>query len=302
MGADCGQNPHRSTFLWVSVVFVGFNPVFVDDPLIRPFSAQDQMTTTGQKTNHREQEILAELRLAGGSCRVGYLAERLGVSDETVRRNIKALQAKTQVRKVHGGVLLNEDMTLTEQPFQTRLRHNADAKRRIAAKFATMISDGDSLFLDIGSTTAYAAQALRKRRRLYIVTNSLAVANTLAMINDNRVFFTGGELRTHDGGAFGQDAIRFIQRFNVQFAVFSAGAINAENGFMLHDIGEADLSRQAAARAQTRIVLADSEKFMLRAPITVADPSGFDILITEAQPPGGVAEMLSQHDIALVVT
>lgn len=259
------------------------------------------MSGTTVRSNHREQEILREIRLSGGSCRVGYLAERLGVSDETVRRNIKALQGKLLVRKVHGGVLLSEDLTLTEQPFQARMRRNASAKRQIAAKLSRIVKDGDSLFLDIGSTTAYAAQALTGHRNLYVLTNSLAVANTLATINDNRVFFAGGELRPHDGGSFGQDAISFIRRFNVQYAVFSVGAINGEIGFMLHDIQEADLSREAALRSQTRIVLADSEKFDRRAPIAMANQSDLDILITEARPTRAIEGMLERSVISLVL-
>jgi len=259
------------------------------------------MQLNAPRSNHREQEILKELRLAGGSCRVGFLAQRLGVSDETVRRNIKALQAKSQVRKVHGGVLLAEDITLIEQPFQARMNKNAAAKRQLAAKLAEMIEDGDSLFLDIGSTTAYAAQALRNHRDLYVVTNSLTVASTLASRNNNRVFFAGGELREHDGGAFGQDAIAFIRRFNVQYAVFSAGAINGEVGFMLHDIQEADVLQEAAKRAQTRIVLADSAKFGHRAPIAIADQASFDILITELPPSNAISTMLEHSEISLVM-
>lgn len=257
------------------------------------------MTPSPLRSTQREQEILNELRLAGGSARVGYLAQRLGVSDETVRRNIKALQARSQVRKVHGGVLLSEDLTLTEQPLQARMRRNAAPKKQVARALASMINNGDSLFLDIGSTTAYAAQALAGHRDLYVVTNSLAVANTLANVNNNRVFFAGGELRRHDGGSFGDDAIRFVRRFNVQYAVFSAGAINAEIGFMLHDMAEADLSRAIAA--QTRIVLADSEKFGRRAPIAVSDQDGIDILITDKAPPDPVRDMLERHDISLTL-
>jgi DeoR family transcriptional regulator, glycerol-3-phosphate regulon repressor len=259
------------------------------------------MTPSPLRSNQREQEILNELRLAGGSARVGYLAERLGVSDETVRRNIKSLQARSQVRKVHGGVLLSEDLTLTEQPLQARMRRNADPKRQLARKLAGMIEDGDSLFLDIGSTTAYAAQALAGHRNLYVVTNSLAVANTLASVNNNRVFFAGGELRRHDGGSFGDDAISFVRRFNLQYAVFSTGAINAEIGFMLHDMAEADLSRAIAARAQTCIILADSEKFGRRAPIAISDQAGIDILITDKAPPEAVQNMLERHEISLVL-
>lgn len=259
------------------------------------------MQGISQKSNHREQEILRELRLSGGSCRVGYLAQRLGVSDETVRRNIKALQDKSQVRKVHGGVLLTDGLTLTEQPFQDRLNARSTAKRQIARKLADMISNGDSLFLDIGSTTAYAAQALQDHRDLYVVTNSLAVANTLTARNNNRVFFAGGELRRHDGGSFGQDAIDFIRRFTVQFAVLSAGAVNGDVGFMLHDIQEADLSRQATAGAQTRIMLTDSAKFDRRAPIALTHQGDFDMLITDAAPPPDINDMLARHGISLIL-
>lgn len=259
------------------------------------------MSLNPTQPNHREQEILDEIRLAGGACRVGYLAERLGVSHETVRRNIKALQARTLVRKVHGGVLLSAGMSLSEQPFQTRMRENAEAKRKIAAKLAELISDGDSLFLDIGTTTAYAAQALRRKKRLYVVTNSLSVASTLATINSNRVFFPGGELRAHDGGAFGAKSVDFICRFNVQYAVLSAGALNAETGFMLHDLGEAELSHAAAERAQTRMILADSTKFGQRAPVTLANQDALNILISDASPPPGIAKMLARREIAVIL-
>lgn len=259
------------------------------------------MSVVAVHSNHREQEILKELRLAGGSCRIGYLAERLGVSDETIRRNIKVLQANAKVRKVHGGVLLAEDLILTEQPLQARLDTNTTAKRQLAAKLATMISDGDSLFMDIGSTTAYAAQALLNHRNLYVVTNSLAVASTLATRNNNRVFLAGGELRPHDGGAFGQDAIAFVRRFNLQYAVLSVGAVNAEAGFMLHDIQEADLSHHASQIAQTRIILADSEKFDRRAPISMTNQTAVDMLITDTPPSPGIVAMLAQNDITLVL-
>ena len=120
------------------------------------------------------------------------------------------------------------------------------------------------------------------------------------MVNGNRVFFCGGELRSHDGGAFGQQAVDFVSRFNVQYAVLSAGAINADTGFMLHDLNEADLTRAAAARARTRIVLADAAKFDQRAPITMAGQNDIDMLITEAGVPQAIANMLERREIALV--
>lgn len=252
-------------------------------------------------SNHREQEILRELRLAGGSGRVGFLAERLGVSGETIRRNIKALAARSLVRKTHGGVVLTENLTVTEPTFSSRMDKNAAIKQRLAQRVAEMISDGDSLFLDVGSTTVYVAQALRNHQRLYIVTNSLAVAHLLATRNGNRVFLAGGELRPDDGGSFGLDAINFVRRFTVKYAVLSVGAIDADLGFMLHDIQEADLSTQAAARAQTSILLADSGKFGQRAPVALANPGQFDLLVTDQPPPAKIAAMLKRYNIQTVL-
>ena len=257
------------------------------------------MPRTQVRGNHREREILDEVRLAGGAARIQFLAERLGVSEETIRRNVKALEFGGQIRKVHGGVYLLENQN--EQPFRQRMDENADAKRRIAAEVADIIKDGDALFLDIGSTTAYIAQALQRHADLFVVTNSVAVAHTLAARNGNRVFMASGELRAHDGGAFGIEAVEFVRRFSVRYAVLSVGAIHADAGFMLHDMQEAEFSRAVMGRAQTRIVAADSEKFGRNAPIVLAEPATVDMLVTEAPPPPPIADLLAQNDVDIVL-
>lgn len=250
-------------------------------------------------TNQREQEILREIRLAGGSCRIGFLARQLDVSDETVRRNIKSLEMSGLVKKVHGGVSLAGLVSVVEQPFQRRMDRNAETKKALAAQVASMIENGDSLFMDIGSTTAYVAQALQNHHDLYVVTNSIAVAHLLTARNNNRVFLAGGELRAHDGGAFGKDALNFIKRFNLQYAIVSVAAINARSGFMLHDIEEADISDAAIARAQVSIVVADSSKFGIRVPITMQSAEKIDVLVTDAPPDARISEMLERNEISV---
>ncbi|WP_299079085.1 DeoR/GlpR family DNA-binding transcription regulator [uncultured Ruegeria sp.] len=257
------------------------------------------MTRPRKTTNQREEEILRELQRAGGSCRVSYLANRLDVSNETIRRNIRTLEDAQAVRKVHGGVHLVE--SVTEQPFQSRMDTHAQEKARLAASVVEMISDGDSVFLDIGSTTAYVATALKVRSNLLIVTNSVFVAYTLSSHNNNRVFLAGGELRQHDGGAFGAEAIELVQKLNVQFAILSIGAISAEMGFMLHDLQEANLTKIAAKNAQIRIAVADGEKFNKRAPIALDNSVQLDVLVTDQDPPAEIATMLRDRDIDLVV-
>ncbi|MHA1189110.1 MAG: DeoR/GlpR family DNA-binding transcription regulator [Alphaproteobacteria bacterium] len=279
-------------------------PVIADaSPTANSSSRLQTRSQTGSRASSRgtfrAQEILHEVKIAGGAARIQFLAGRLGVSEETIRRNVKSLEADGKLRKVHGGVHLDENQI--EQPFRQRMDDNPGAKRRIAAKVAEMIRDGDSLFLDIGSTTAFIALALRRHRDLFVVTNSVGVANNLAARNNNRVFMAGGELRGHDAGAFGVEAVSFVRRFSVRYAVLSVGAIDAKDGFMLHNMQEAELTRAILDQAQIRVVAADSAKFARRAPIVVAEPALFDVLVTEAAPPPDVAQMLASHDVDVVL-
>lgn len=236
--------------------------------------------------NHRQQEILNVLQKAGGSARIHSIAQTLDVSEETVRRNIKLLATAGTVEKLHGGVRITG--SAEETTFQQRLQENPEPKQRIAHKVAQMIPNGSSLFLDIGSTTAFIADALRDHQKLLVVTNSIAVAYKLATRNNNRVFMAGGELRSHDGGAFGTDAMNFTDNFHTDFAVLSAAGINAINGFMLFDLEEAKFSRLIMAKSATRIIAADASKFNRQAPVTIGKPALVDYLVCEALPPDDI--------------
>jgi len=242
--------------------------------------------------NQRERLILEQLKETG-TARVEALAAQLGVTDETIRRNLKRLQAQGLVTRVHGGVVLKD--WGPEASFAQRMVHNPAAKRRIGEGVARMLPDGASLFLDVGSTTAYVAQALRARRDLLVVTNSLAVAQALTGVNGNQVFMAGGELRSHDGGAFGAGALAFVQQFRVSFAVLSVAAIAAPAGFLLQDLREAEFSRAIIDRAEETIVAADSSKFGRSAPIAIGAPDRFTHLVTDAAPDPLLATFLAEN-------
>lgn len=220
--------------------------------------------------------------------RIGALARVLAVTEETVRRNVRRLADGGVVERMHGGVRLVDADAGVEPDFHARFRENPQAKRRIAAAVAAMLPDEATLFLDIGSTTAHIADALRDHRRLVVVTNSVYVAYRLATRNDNRVFMAGGELRAHDGGAFGSDAMAFAANFNTDFAVLSSAGITA-NGFHLFDLEEARFSRLIMSQAATCIVAADSSKFGREAPVAIGQPERVDFLVCDSAPPPEIA-------------
>ena len=256
------------------------------------------MQTTTEQSTHRESEILDVLRRQGYS-RTHDLARRLDVSEETIRRTVKRLAERGLVTRMHGGVELREKGA--EAPFNHRMQDNVIAKEAIAHETAAMIRDGESLFLDIGSTAAYVALALRHKRNLFIVTNALAVVNALVGRNDNRVFFAGGELRVSDGSALGDEALRYIQRFNFDRAILTATGISAEAGFTLFDPAEATIASEVALSARQRVVVADASKFGQIGPISGVPAERVDMLVTDAAPPKDIARFLGQHDVGVVV-
>lgn len=245
-----------------------------------------------------ESAILALLQETG-TARVDDMARRLGVAGETVRRALKRLEAAGRVARLHGAAQLRD--WGPEPTFAQRMQVNPGAKRRIARAVARMLPDGASVFLDVGSTTAHVAQALRMRREMMIVTNSLPVAQALSGVNGHRVFLAGGELRAHDGGAFGAEALEFLRQFRVGHAVLSVAAVSAEAEFLLQDLREAEFSRAMIARADEVIVAADASKFGHGAPIVVAPPGAVHHLVTDAPPDAPLAAALAAAGTRLTI-
>lgn len=248
--------------------------------------------------SRRHQAILKTVSLSG-SARVGDLVEQLGVSGETVRRDLRQLVEAGSLARFHGGVQLPD---LLEEPvFQQRLARNADAKRAIARAAATLVKDGDSLIIDTGTTAAYVARALRDHRNLLVVTSSVDVARCLAMRNGNRVFFAGSELRGEDGASVDSTALQAFERFWVAKAFLSVGAVDGQLGPMEYNLPEADLSRVLVQQARTRILVVDHSKFGHRAPIQDVGFTDVDILVTDRPPPPEFDAVLREHDVEVRV-
>lgn len=235
---------------------------------------------------------------ARGALSPGALATELGVSAETVRRDVRVLVEAGAAVRAHGAVGLAGQ--IGEAPFERRMRDNAGAKRAIARAMADRIADGAALMLDTGTTTSFLARELLGHRRLTVVTNSSDIARTLATVNGNRVFMAGGELRGDSGAALGASALAFIGGFAVQHAVISAGAVD-EAGVMDFDLQEAEFARAVLGCGEQAWVVTDATKFARRGLVRVAGWDGIAALVTDAPPPGPVAEALAQAGVSVVL-
>ncbi len=231
--------------------------------------------------------------------RIGALAEEMRVSLETIRRDVRPLVEGGELVKSHGAVSLS--VSLSEAPFERRLREMAMEKRRISRHVADLIDDGDSVMMDTGTTTSILARELLTKAGLTIVTNSSDVARTLATVNGNRVYMAGGELHGDNGAAFGRSAIEFVAGFKVRFAIISIGAIDPEGGLMDHQLAEAEFARTVLSCGSQRLVITDHSKFNRSALVRVADLGDIDLLVTDRIPPEQLMERLREAGTRLEV-
>lgn len=231
---------------------------------------------------HTRQEMI--LRAIGAkTCSIADLARTLDVSHETIRRDLRALEATGKVHKLHGAVRLPDNAF--ETPFDERLHEQNDAKVRIAAATAQLIPEQSSLFIDSGTTSLHVARALRGHAQLSVVTNALDVARELSSINDNRVFLMGGEIDPDYRAVFDPGALTFAGRFLPDFAVLSMGAVDVEFGMMDFHLGESTIKQFFIPNARHVLVVADSTKFTRRGLIRTCGFSDVKTIVTEAPLP-----------------
>jgi DeoR family transcriptional regulator, glycerol-3-phosphate regulon repressor len=245
----------------------------------------------------RHGDILKLLEI-DGSMAVSDLAERLGVSLETIRRDIKPLAESGAVLRMHGGVALPS--ALGEAPFEKRMREMSAAKKKIAECVARTITDGESLMLDTGTTTSFLARELLGHRRLTVITNSSDIARVLASVNGNRVYMAGGEIRPDSGAVFGLSAIDFIIRFSVDHAIISAGSVDP-SGILDYALDEAEFARTVLSRGRRKLVVTDSSKFTRSGLIHVCGFGDLSEIVTEAAPPADIASAIRAAEARLTV-
>lgn len=230
------------------------------------------------KRRDRRQEILDLLR-QGEAMGIHGLASILAVSDETVRRELRLLEADGLIERIHGGARLAK--SVEEGPFEARLHRNAAAKQRIAATVAQVVEDGESLYLDASSTAFHIAQALKGKRDLTVVTNALGVAAELGGRNGNRLYLAGGELDDRYRAFFDATARAYLAQFRPGMAIVSTESVDPDAGFTDYHIGEGEVCRQMIGQSRRVTIAVDASKFDRASVVAVASFAEVDRIVTD---------------------
>ncbi len=249
--------------------------------------------------NPRQAGVLATVNELG-SVTVEALAERFGVTLQTVRRDVKLLSGAGLLARFHGGVRLPASTT-ENIAYRARQALNEDAKRRIARAVAQAIPDGCSLILNIGTTTEAIARELLRHRGLRVITNNLNVAAILSDHPDCELIVAGGLVRQRDRAIIGEATVEFIGQFRVDIGVIGISGIEADGTLRDFDYREVKVA-QAIIRASRQVWLAaDHSKFNRPAMVEVGRLDQIDTLFTDSPPPAAFGALLADAGVACTV-
>jgi DeoR/GlpR family transcriptional regulator of sugar metabolism len=246
----------------------------------------------------RRERILRDLKLHA-AIRVSHLAKSLGVTTETIRRDLDALGASGILNRTYGGAALPPGQR--EPAVHERERIQVDERSRIGAHAAGLIAPGSILMVDAGSTTLHFARHLASQAKgLTAITNCVGIATTLGVNPSIRVVLCPGDYIEQEGGAFGTHTADFIRRFNADCAVIGASGIGPQG--VTEARSEAVGVKQAMlAMARRRILLVDSGKFDKSHLERVGPLDVLTDIVTERAPRGPLGQAIRGAGVKLHV-
>ncbi|HEY7938143.1 MAG TPA: DeoR/GlpR family DNA-binding transcription regulator [Candidatus Limnocylindrales bacterium] len=223
-------------------------------------------------------QVIADFIRERGSVRSRDLVRALGVTDETIRRDLARLAEQGLVRRAHGGALAVRPSDETDTAF--RLREHAVEKAAIGRRAAELVADGSSIILDSGTTTLGLARALRGKENLTVVTT--AVTNALELVGNPTmsVIMTGGMIRPTTFGASGQLAAATLRGLHVDQTFLAIHSVSVAGGLTYPLFEEVDAKRAMIEAAAEVILLADHSKFGRQALVRVAPITAVQRIIT----------------------
>jgi DeoR family glycerol-3-phosphate regulon repressor len=226
----------------------------------------------------RQPQIL-DIARSEGRVMVEDLAARLGVTVQTIRKDLGDLAEAGMLERVHGGAVLPSGTT--NIAYEQRRLLQGEAKAAIARACAAAIPHDASVFLNIGTTTEAVARELVRHQSLLVVTNNMNVANILMANPDCEIVLAGGRVRRSDGALIGSLTASVIEQFKVDFAVIGCSAMDTDGDLLDFDLQEVGVSQTILRHARASMLVADASKFTRTAPVRIASLQSISTFFTD---------------------
>jgi len=249
-------------------------------------------------TSQRKQLILEKLE-AEGQVQSKALSVLFSVSEDTIRRDLRELAAEGRLQRVHGGALPSSSATV---PFAERKSVKMDAKKNVARKGAQLISAGQVVIVDGGTTTAELLTFLPANLHITVVTHSPSIALGLVEHPAIEVILIGGRLYKHSIVTVGAAAIEGIDNIHADLFFMGVTGIHPEAGLTTGDFEEASIKRAFSGRAAETIVLASPEKINTASSFVIGDLSLASTLVVENNTDPAWINAVEEKGVSVVLT
>ncbi len=214
---------------------------------------------------------------------VSELSTLFDVSEETIRRDLDRLDKDGLATKSYGGAILNENVGL-DMPFNVRKKRNMKGKQVIAELVEGLIQEGEHIIVDPSTTAVAIVKALKSRRRLTVVTNSIEVLVELSDVSGWDIISTGGTLRENYLALVGPKAMDVISSFNAEKVILSCKGLDMEKGITDANEMFSQVKQTMLKAAKQRILAVDSTKFDKVGFSQICKLSAIDMVVTDIRP------------------
>ena len=242
----------------------------------------------------RRQEILRAVR--SGTAHVSDLAESFGVSEMTVRRDLGTLARDGKLERVHGGAV-----DASGEPGFSQIEvERFDIKDRLGAAAAAMVSDGQTVMIDIGTSTLQLARHLHGKK-ITVVTTNLAVVEELVPDPDIELVLPGGIVRRNYRSLVGVLAEDSLRQIKSDILFLGTSGVDIDMGVWDTTMVEVPIKRLMIAGAQEVVLIADTAKFAMTGMVRVCGPESIDHIVTDAPLPAACRSAVDAAGIEVVV-
>lgn len=247
---------------------------------------------------YARRDIIADRLDAGHPAVAAALAVEFGVSEDAIRRDLRALAAAGRCRRVYGGAL---PLSPASTPIAVRISEAQAPKQALARAAAGLVQHGELVFLDSGSTNLAIVPLLAAGQGVTIATNSVAIAAAVAARGDLPLVLIGGSVDLDVGGCVDANAVAQVAALNIDRCFLGACAVSAADGIGAFGLADATFKRGVHAASRYSAVLATSDKLETRAPYRICAAGDIDQLVVEHDAPPAQLRVLADSGLALVM-
>lgn len=246
------------------------------------------------------QKIILEKLSQDGAVWVSKLSEELGVTEETIRRDLEKLESQEVLVRTHGGAVPINESTY-ELSLEKRKQTNLPAKEKLAKKAAEYILSGDTIFLDSSTTTFYIAKEIKKLKNVTVITNSLRVINELSNVENIKTIAVGGVVSNNQSlvGYLTEDSLK--SNFFATKFFFSSKGVSPEAGIMESNDNECAVKKQMLENSNEKYYLCDSSKIGRVGFYKLLQISDVDYFITETKLNNEYTNIFNENNVEFVL-